>query len=526
MANKSPIKDLENWNITRDGKRICLLTNGVPILDESGNLLGYRGIDKDITERKQMEKALQESEEKFRHFVETSADLVIRLSKTGIIEYVSPRIVDLYGYQLDELIGKHLKTTTPIKETPRAIKALSLVLTGKQLKNFEIKQKTKAGRIIPMEINATPDYQRGKIVGLQGIMRDITERKQAEADLAQSERDYRGLFDMAHDAIILFEEKDETVLEANQRACDLYGYSRDEFIGMSLVNISTAVPVGKRRIKEVLEKGYIKQFEISQKRKDGTSLYVEVNASRTIYQGKSVILSLNHDITERKQAEVALAQSDSIRELLLDIITHDLKNPAGVIYALSEAALKNMPENKFMEVIYTSSGRLIEVLNQTTILSQAAFGETIPKETLSLNALIKETVDEFAVDLSTVEMECKVAKAPDVIIQANPLIREVFKNYISNAIKYAKDGKRIVLETVIEDQAVIVCVKDFGKTIAEADRDQIFERQVQLENGKERGRGLGLAIVKRIAGAHGGEAWVEPNKPQGNSFCLRIPHLK
>ena len=185
-----------------------------------------------------------------------------------------------------------------------------------------------------------------------------------------------------------------------------------------------------------------------------------------------------------------------------------------------------MPENKFMEVIYTSSGRLIEVLNQTTILSQAAFGETIPKETLSLNALIKETVDEFAVDLSTVEMECKVAKAPDVIIQANPLIREVFKNYISNAIKYAKDGKRIVLETVIEDQAVIVCVKDFGKTIAEADRDQIFERQVQLENGKERGRGLGLAIVKRIAGAHGGEAWVEPNKPQGNSFCLRIPHLK
>ena len=68
----------------------------------------------------------------------------------------------------------------------------------------------------------------------------------------------------------------------------------------------------------------------------------------------------------------------------------------------------------------------------------------------------------------------------------------------------------------------MVCVKDFGKTITEADRTAVFKRQVQLEDGEKRGRGLGLAIVKRIAEAHGGEVWVEPNTPTGNSFCLRI----
>ncbi|NQV42988.1 MAG: MASE1 domain-containing protein [Candidatus Marinimicrobia bacterium] len=228
-------------------------------------------------------------------------------------------------------------------------------------------------------------------------------------------------------------------------------------------------------------------------------------------------------VTKRKQAEAALAQSDSLRELLLDIITHDLKNPAGVIYALSETARKKMPENEFLEAIYTSSGRLIEVLTQTTLLSQAAFGETIPKESLSLNTLLKETVDDLASALSAAEMECVVAIAPNLIIEANPLITEVFKNYISNAIKYASDGEKIVIESILEEQTVIVCVKDLGKTIAEADRDQIFQRRIQLENGKEKGRGLGLAIVKRIALAHDGEVWVEPNTPQGNSFCLRIP---
>lgn len=151
--------------------------------DANGKPLGIVSVVRDITERKQAEEALQESEEKFRNFVETSADLVFRLTKTGRIDYVSSRVEDLYGYKPDELIGKYLRTTTPVGEVTKAIKGINVLLTGKPIKNFEINQKTKAGRIIPMEINAVPVYQSGKIVGFQGIMRDITERKQAEEKL-------------------------------------------------------------------------------------------------------------------------------------------------------------------------------------------------------------------------------------------------------------------------------------------------------------------------------------------------------
>ena len=110
-----------------------------------------------------------------------------------------------------------------------------------------------------------------------------------------------------------------------------------------------------------------------------------------------------------------------------------------------------------------------------------------------------------------------------IFIQANPIISQVFRNFISNAIKYAREGKKILIEAVEKNDAVLIAVKDFGETILEEERQKIFERKYQLENDKSKGRGLGLAIVKRIAEAHDGEVWVEPNKPKGNSFYLRIP---
>jgi len=486
---------------------------------------GYSIIIQDITERKQAEETLMKEQSLLKTTLESTADGILVVATGETWSTFNQKFLDMWGIppsiseaRNDQAALEHvIGSLANPEEFIAKVQELYKDFESDSFDTFELKD----GRFF--ERFSMPQWLDQQVIGRVWSFRDITERRQAEAELAQSERDYRGLFDMAHDAIILFEERDEIVVEANQRACDLYGYSREEFIGMSLVEISTDKDLGKARVKEVSEKGHIKQFETIQKRKDGTKLYVEVNASRTNYQGNPVILSLNHDTTERKTAEEALAEALSLRELLLDIITHDLRNPASVIYALSEAARKDLPDNKFLKAIYTSSGRLMEVLNQTTILSQAAFGETIPKEALSLNTLLQEAAEEFASALSTAEMELVVAIAPKLIIEANPLIREVFKNYISNAIKYARDGKRIVIETVIEDQTLIVFVKDFGKTIAQADRDQIFQRKVQLENGKERGQGLGLAIVKRIAGAHGGEVWVEPNTPVGNSFCIRIP---
>lgn len=238
---------------------------------------------------------------------------------------------------------------------------------------------------------------------------------------------------------------------------------------------------------------------------------------------KQNITLLSQSEEKYRHLSQELAESDSLRELLLDIITHDLKNPAGVIYGMGMLAMEDSPENKLLPTIVSSSERLLAVLNNTTVLTQAAFGEAIPKETLNLYVMLSGIVEDHAAILDDANMELELAVSPDILINANPIIAEVFKNYISNALKYAREGNRIIVGSSMENQRILVFVKDFGTTIQEQDREIIFTRQAQLDGGKSRGRGLGLAIVKRIATAHNGSVWVEANTPQGNIFWLSLP---
>ena len=248
-----------------------------------------------------------------------------------------------------------------------------------------------------------------------------------------------------------------------------------------------------------------------------------------IYDKNSVVVGVAvfaQNITARKQAEDRVRESDALRELLLDIITHDLRNPAGVILSMSQMVKEQYPENELIHGIFSSSERLLQVLNDTSILSQATFGESIPREPLNLKQLLLEIADDYKSQLQLAEMELDIKVDPDLLILANHLIGEVFKNYISNAIKYASMGKRIEISADVSVQNIEVYVRDYGQPIQESDRSLIFERRVQLDGANKRGRGLGLAIVKRIAQAHEGDCWVEPVSGAGNKFCLRLPNLR
>jgi signal transduction histidine kinase len=260
-------------------------------------------------------------------------------------------------------------------------------------------------------------------------------------------------------------------------------------------------------------------------RSDGSIRWIheELDQPRLVNGEPVLMRGCAQDVTANKEAEERLEESDKLRELLLDIITHDLRNPAGVIFSMSELAAQQLPDNKLVDVLHSTSARLLKVLDETSLLTQATFGEKIPLHRLDLYTLIAEVMEEFSTRLASASLSLEVNIPEQLIIYANPLISEVFKNYINNAIKYAGFGKKIVINAEIEEDAVCVSVDDFGNTIPEFDRKRIFERNTRINSADQKGRGLGLAIVQRIAAVNDASVWVEPNKPRGNRFFVRIP---
>ncbi|MGA2669409.1 MAG: CHASE3 domain-containing protein [Ignavibacteria bacterium] len=141
------------------------------------------------------------------------------------------------------------------------------------------------------------------------LYKTIEEYRRTQSALQQSERDYRTLFEQAHDAIVIIEPEKEIILDVNDRACEMYKINKAQFIGLSLKSFSKNVPDGEKHIKLILEKGYDNDFQSVHYRKDGTEMLMEINASVINYKGQTAILCINRDITERILSYIPLPGS-------------------------------------------------------------------------------------------------------------------------------------------------------------------------------------------------------------------------
>jgi signal transduction histidine kinase len=227
--------------------------------------------------------------------------------------------------------------------------------------------------------------------------------------------------------------------------------------------------------------------------------------------------------SEYKKLAMQLAESNNIKNLLFDVISHDLRSAAGSIHSFASLLKEQEPDNEINRYILLSSKSLLDAINNITSLARINIGEKIEKKKMDICGIINDALEEFELSQGKDEFEFIFDRKESLYVKVNPIISEIFKNYISNALKYAYSGKKLIFEAFKEKSNIIIKVKDFGKTIPEDKRKVIFKRNIQLKKDNLYGGGLGLAIAKSIADAHDGEVWVEPNYPAGNSFCLRLP---
>ena len=368
---------------------------------------------------------------------------------------------------------------------------------------------------------------------------DVTDRKRADEALRQSEADYHGLFECAHDAIVIFLPQDETILEANQRACDLYGFSRPEFIGMSLENISTDIARGKNHIEATLAKGFFHQFETVHFRKDGTEIVLEVNASTVQYGGQQAILSINRDITERKHMERQIRQQDRLAAVgqLAAGIAHDFNNLlTGIIgYAELLQCKPDMPHEPALSRIIEQGERAATLIRQILDFSRRSPRAPYP---LDLNVGMEESIAFVA---RTVPESIHIgiqAEPGHHIVDADPTqLQQIVTNLALNARDAMPDGGQMNFKVerrtfapgdhlpgpdMTPGEWIALSVSDTGVGIPAHALEHIYEPFFTTK-GVGEGTGLGLAQVYGIVKQHQGEIVVESSAGEGTTFTIYLP---
>lgn len=315
---------MSEWHFVReDGSRFIAEGTAAMIRDAYGEPKSLVAFTWEVTERKQVEKALRESEERYRSLVETSPESIILCDLNGTVLMVNQHGVDLFGYHAaEEMVGRNLFDTVAPEDRQKALTSMRTKPENGLAETDEYTLIKKDGTRFFGEVSASLLRSAdGESLGFIGITRDITERKIIEEELRESLERFQGLSEAAFDGITIHDEG--KIISANQAYADMFGYELTELIGMD--GIDFAAPEYRDRIRANIASGFEEPYEIIGVRRDGSTFPMELVGKACHHQGKAVRVAAFKDLTERKRTEEALERSERYYRSLIrnagDMIT-------------------------------------------------------------------------------------------------------------------------------------------------------------------------------------------------------------
>jgi len=360
------------------------------------------------------------------------------------------------------------------------------------------------------------------------------ERKRREQEFVESQRRYKEILNTLREGV--------GVVDTNERICfcnpsfeSIFEVPMSDLIGKSILDFLDET--GRNRVLDETSRrknGASSSYELPIKTASGKEKHLLVNVSplSDAVRGYAGAVGVVLDITERKQAEEELRQfaeeleqSNELKDLFADILRHDLLDSIGVVKAYAETLLENeaAPREEFLNIIVQNIDKVVGIVQDASQLARLEASSELEMEPVNLYEMAKEVVDTIGASASENGTVLMLTGEQDILVTANPVIREVFRNLISNAVKYGARKDRIVVSISKSADEIRISVADSGGGIPDEQKESIFERFKRASRNAVKGTGLGLAIAKRIVQLHGGKIWVEDNPEGGAIFVVTLP---
>lgn len=574
MSSQPEMGIIEHPVILNNGTKKWVQWSSSFIKNESGLVVEYQAVGRDITGKKETEIALTESEEKYRLLIANLPDYVI-VHRNAIVIYINEAAAQVLGYTPEELIGKHVIDFVHDQDKEKTTRYMQQRIAGIEIPEYEIQIKRKDATYRNVIVRASIIPYAGSSAFLT-VLTDVTDRKRAEELVIKGEQRYRRLIEQLNEGIWITDKEGITTY-INSRILDILNFPHGEVIGKPFTSFITPeeIPFLNERMM-IRMKGLSERYPLTFIARDGRKVYTDVSASPSFDNDGNVSgsFAVVSDVTRRKEAELKLEkytrdletktqELESARDQLFEInedldriirerteqvmnllkqkdefimqLGHDLRTPLTPILGLLPDLINGERDElncHALRIIRKNVKYIQDIADKSLKLARMSSFDITPEiEPVEIRKAVSSILSMYADELVHAGIVIINNIPPDLKVAADKILyQELMENLITNSIKYIQHKNGEILFTAKPDNTMIeIQIQDNGSGLRAEETEKIFDVFYKADRSRhdKSSTGLGLSICKRIVENHGGSIRAESSGlGKGTRFIILLPAWK